>query len=49
MQDQYKAGELSNDLYCGDSTVNDQPALYPYRSEVAFAGWGTDASGVSEW
>ena len=24
----------------GDSTVNDQPALYPYRSEVAFAGWG---------
>lgn len=24
----------------GDSTVNDQSALYPYRPEMSFAGWG---------
>ena len=24
----------------GDSTVNDQPALYPYRPEVTYSGWG---------
>ena len=40
VRDQYKTGKLPYDLYCGDSTVNDQPAWYPYQPEAAFAGWG---------